>query len=62
MHKDASFILCELDEVQTNLDESLTNINNILGSRFIARLQTEADTLRVKLNTLSDTMEQWKEC
>jgi dynein heavy chain len=62
MHKDTSYILCELDEVQTNLDESLTNINNILGSRFIARLQTEADVLRAKLNILSDTMEQWKDC
>jgi dynein heavy chain len=62
MHKESGYILCELEDVQTNLDDSLTNVNNILGSRYSKRLQVEVEALLHKLNLLSDTIEQWKEC
>ena len=62
-HKDKAdaYILCDLEEVQTNLDESLTNISNIIGSRYVKRLQAEAEDWQDKLNTIFDTLEQWKE-
>jgi Dynein heavy chain, N-terminal region 2 len=39
-HKDRSdaFKLTEVDDVQTTLDESLTAVSNILGSRYVKRL------------------------
>jgi hypothetical protein len=37
------FILKDLEEIYTALDESLANLNMILGSRFVAPLRVEAE-------------------
>ena len=38
-HKEKDALkLTELDDVQQKLDESLTNISNIIGSRYVKRL------------------------
>jgi len=37
------FILKELEDIYTALDESLANLNMILGSRFVAPLRVEAE-------------------
>jgi dynein heavy chain, axonemal len=47
--------------VQTVLDESLTNISNIMGSRYVKRLQVEAESWQQKLNVVAETIEAWKE-
>lgn len=62
-HKDRSdaFKLAEIDDVVTALDESLTAVSNILGSRYVKRLQTEAEAWQYKLNVVSETVEAWKE-
>ena len=41
LHKEGSPILCDLEDVQANLDESLTNINTIMGSRYVKRVKPE---------------------
>ena len=63
-HKDKSdvFKLTALDVIQGVLDESLTNISNIIGSRYVKRLQADAEEMQEKLNLIFETLEQWKEC
>lgn len=62
-HKDRSdaFKLAEMDIVQNVLDESLTAVSNIIGSRYVKRLQVEAEGWQYKLNVVSDSLEAWKE-
>lgn len=50
-----------MDKIQAILDESLTNISNIIGSRYVKRLQAQAEEWQAKLNLYFDTIEQWKE-
>jgi len=38
-----SYVLKELDDIYVELDDSLANINMILGSRFVAPLRAEAE-------------------
>ena len=38
-----SYILKDLEDIYTALDESLANLNMILGSRFVAPLRVEAE-------------------
>jgi len=37
------YILKELDDIYVALDDSLANLNMILGSRFVAPLRVEAE-------------------
>jgi hypothetical protein len=37
------FLLSKLDEIFTELDESLASINMVLGSRFVKPLRAEAE-------------------
>jgi dynein heavy chain len=62
-HKDRAdcFKLTELDVVQGVLDESLTAVSNIMGSRYVKRLQAEAEMWQQRLNLVADTIEAWKE-
>ena len=61
-HKDKEiYKLTELDDVQQKLDESLTNISNIIGSRYVKRLQQEAEQMQQRLNLVFDTLELWKD-
>ena len=62
-HKDRAdcFKLTELDVVQAVLDESLTAVSNIMGSRYVKRLQAEAEMWQQRLNLVADTIEAWKE-
>ena len=43
------------------LDESLTTVSNILGSRYVKRLLSEAEAWQLKLNVVAETVEAWKE-
>lgn len=56
------YILKDMTEVYNALDESLSNINMILGSRFVKPLREEADQWKKWIMILSDMVDQWMEC
>ena len=51
-----------MDDIFTALDESLANVNMILGSRFVAPLRADAEALRKSVSLLSDTIDEWLLC
>lgn len=55
-------ILVGLDDVYQVLDESLAQINMILGSRFVKPLRGEAEKWKKDILTISDMVEQWQTC
>jgi len=57
-----AYILKELDDIYTELDNSLANLNMILGSRFVAPLRVEAEQQKNYIMTLSDMIDQWVVC
>ena len=56
------FILGAVDEVIAALDESLVNINTILGSRYCAPIRGEVETYQKKLLMVSETLDEWLNC
>lgn len=62
MYKDNVYILTELDEIQMQLDDSLTNINNVMGNRYIAKHKKEGAELKASLDLFVEIFDQWKEC
>jgi hypothetical protein len=50
--KDA-FILDEIDEIFTSLDEGMAMVNTILGSRYVKPLRTESEMWKKNLFTLN---------
>jgi hypothetical protein len=50
-------ILIKLDDIFTVLDESLANINMVLGSRFVKPLRAEAEQWKKHILTISDMIE-----
>ena len=61
-YKDSFFVLSDLEDLQLELDDMMTNINNILGNRYVAKLQEEAAKLFRDLTLFSDIFDQWKDC
>ena len=51
-----------VDAIQAALDESLQTSSLIVGSRYVKRLQREAQEMQDGLNLIYDTLEQWREC
>lgn len=47
--KDTSYILEDLDDIFTTLDESMASINTILGSRFVKPLRIESEAWKKNL-------------
>jgi dynein heavy chain len=39
----------------------LTAVSNIMGSRYVKRLQSDAESWQQKLNLVAETIEAWKE-
>lgn len=62
MYKENMFVLTDLDDIQLQLDDLLTNINNVMGNRYILRLKEKGEKLQEKLNLFTDIFDQWKEC
>ena len=52
----------EIDKVVNLLDESLSQTSDIMGSRFVKRLQVEVQRLHETLILISETIDQWKMC
>jgi len=50
--RDNQFILVGIDELYTVLDESIAQINMILGNRYVKVMRAEAETMKKTLNTL----------
>lgn len=50
--KDA-YILDEIDDIFTALDEGMAMVNTILGSRYVKPLRNEAETWKKNLFTLN---------
>ena len=57
-----SFLLKDMTDVYQALDDSLSNINMILGSRFVKPLRQEAETWKQHIMTLGDMVDQWMDC
>ncbi len=39
----------------------MTAVSNIMGSRYVKRLQSDAESWQQKLNLVAETIEAWKE-
>lgn len=57
-----TYKLEEIDKVVNLLDESLSQTSDIMGSRFVKRLQAEVQRLHETLILISETIDQWKMC
>lgn len=57
-----SYILKDLEEIYTALDESLALINSVLGSRYVKPLREPAEQWKKNIMTLSDIVDQWIQC
>jgi len=51
-----------VDDIYTALDESLANINQILGNRYVKPLRAEADKFKKDIITLNDMIDEWVVC
>ena len=63
-YKEQYIILKDLDELQETLDTCLTDMNTILGSRFITTyepLKIDAENQMHQLTLFSEIFELWKE-
>lgn len=54
-----TYIITDLEEIYTALDESLALINAVLGSRYVKPLREPAETWKRHIMTLSDMVDQW---
>jgi dynein heavy chain, axonemal len=61
-YKEVYFVISELEELQLELDDMMTNINNILGNRYVAKLKKAASALFDQLSLFLDIFDQWKDC
>jgi dynein heavy chain len=62
MYKDNVYVLTEIEEIQIQLDENLTNINNIMGNRYIKKHQADGNIMKKNLDLFTEIFDQWKEC
>ena len=57
-----SYILGSVEDIQQALDESLVQLNTILGSRYCKPIREEVMKSQKKLMLLSDTLDEWLQC
>ena len=60
-YKNNIFILVDLEKIQIQLDGSLTNINNVMGNRYIAKHKKEGGELKSNLDLFVEIFDMWKE-
>lgn len=60
--RDNQFILIEIDTLYQALDESLAQINMILGNRYVKVMRARAEKLKKDLNVLQECIAQWVDC
>mgnify|MGYP001297544566 FL=1 len=61
-YKDEMLVIGDVDEVQDLLDQSLANIINVLGSRYLKREREHATKLLKDLQLIQDTLDEWLTC
>lgn len=59
--RENQFILAQIDDLYTALDEGLATINMILGNRFVKIMRNLAEKTKKELTNLSEAVEQWVE-
>lgn len=57
--KDNVYVLSDLEDMYTALDEGLATINMILGNRYVKVMRDQAEKMKKDLNLLSDSFEVW---
>ena len=57
--KDTAYILEDIDDIYTTLDESMASVNTMLGSRFVKPLRTETEAWKKNLMLLSKVLDNW---
>ena len=59
-HKESEmFILSEIDDIYTFLDENLAQVNMILGNRYAGIVRTKAESVKAELQKLDACIEEW---
>lgn len=56
------YILGSVEEIITNLDDSLVTISTIMGSRYVAGIKDVVESWRKKLVTFQETLDEWLVC
>lgn len=57
-----AYILGEVEEITTALEEALASLNNILASRYVKNLRARAEKLQNDMLTLEEVIDKWMEC
>lgn len=57
--KDTAFILGDVDDIYTTLDETMASVNMILGSRYVKPIRADAEVWKKHLMTLSKVLDSW---
>ena len=57
--KDTAFILGDVDDIYTTLDETMASVNMILGSRYVKPIRADAEVWKKNLMTLSKVLDSW---
>lgn len=60
-HKDTEgvWVLSEVDDLYTFLDENLAQVNMILGNRYAGVIRDKAVQTKKDLNTLNNAVDEW---
>jgi dynein axonemal heavy chain len=56
------YVLGNLEDIMAALDESLVNINTVLGSRYVEPIREEVNSWNAKLMLFQDTLDEWLAC
>ena len=56
------YILGDLEEMLSILDDSCAKLSNIAGNRYVAVIREEVSRWKDDLNTMQDIMEEWINC
>jgi len=60
--KKDSFILVEIEDLTTDLDEFLSTMSNILANRYVKNLRSKAEKVQGDLLLFADIIDKWVEC
>lgn len=55
-------ILCDLDNIYQAIDDTLAEVNMILGSRYVKPLRSRAEKWKKDILFMSDLMDEWVKC
>ena len=53
------YIIGSVDDIITQLDDSLVTISTLLGSRFVKPIKTQVEDWQGKLSKFQDTLDAW---